>query len=215
MKLNSIFDPNNFFFQDLARLVDIVGLSLAWTFLCLPVVTIGPATAALYHTVVKGLRGKDERVFLRFFRSFRENLKQGLAATAICLVPAGALGLGYSVMLANRGTALGDMMYIIYYVLMMLPIGIACYVFPLLGRFTFTTKDLFRTAARLAVIHLPTTAVVVLVTVESAVFILERWWPACFLPVAAAFVTSLLLERVFGKYLPGEDADTGEETGGA
>lgn len=207
MRRSSIFDPGNMFFRDLALAVDVVGLSLAWTLLCLPVITIGPASAALYHTVVKGLRERDDRVFFRFFRSFWENLRLGAAATAICLVPAAALALGYSIMYANRGTAVGEVMYAVYYVVMMLPIAVVCYLFPLLGRFTFSLKALFRTAAQLAAAHLPTTAAVVVITVESAVLIIERWWPACFLPVAAAFVTSLLLERVFRKYLP-EDEET-------
>lgn len=209
MNFNRFFDPNHFVFRDLARLVDIVGLSLAWTFLCLPVITIGPATAALYHTVVKGLREKDDRIFIRFFRSFWENLGLGAAATVLCLIPAVVLALGYSIMYANRGTPVGEIMYAIYYVVLLLPIGVVCYLFPLLGRFRFTLKELFGTAAKLAMIHLPSTVVVALITVESVVFLLERWWPACFLPVAAAFLTSLLLERVFRKYLPEEE--DGEE----
>ena len=44
-------------------MVDIVGLSILWTFLCLPIVTAGPATAALYYTVVKCLRRRDSGAF--------------------------------------------------------------------------------------------------------------------------------------------------------
>ena len=47
-----IFNPNNLFFQGCSKIFDLVVLSALWLALCLPVVTIGPATAALYYTVV-------------------------------------------------------------------------------------------------------------------------------------------------------------------
>ena len=47
-----VFDPDNLFWRIMARGVDFVGLSIFWIALCLPVVTIGPATAALYYTFV-------------------------------------------------------------------------------------------------------------------------------------------------------------------
>ena len=51
MGLRGIFDPENGFFRTLSRMVDVVGLSLLWVALSLPLVTFGPACAALYHTV--------------------------------------------------------------------------------------------------------------------------------------------------------------------
>ena len=51
MGLRGIFDPENGFFRTLSRMVDVVGLSLLWVVLSLPLVTFGPACAALYHTV--------------------------------------------------------------------------------------------------------------------------------------------------------------------
>ena len=56
-----VFDPENGWWAFLGRMVDLVGLSLAWAFLSLPVVTFGPATSALYYTVVKCFRQKENR----------------------------------------------------------------------------------------------------------------------------------------------------------
>ena len=43
-----VFDPDNLFWRLLSRGVDFVGLGLFWIALCLPVVTIGPATDPHY-----------------------------------------------------------------------------------------------------------------------------------------------------------------------
>ena len=45
--MGEFFNPEKGVWAWLSTLVDICGLSILWTFLCLPAVTIGPATAAL------------------------------------------------------------------------------------------------------------------------------------------------------------------------
>ena len=45
--MGRILDPENRFFQAVSWLSDLLGLSLLWIFLSLPLVTCGAATAAL------------------------------------------------------------------------------------------------------------------------------------------------------------------------
>ena len=90
------FHPDNIIFRALARLVDLVGLSLLWAVCSIPLVTLVPATAALYHALYRVFRKKDEdRSFRLFFRSLRENLRQGVPASLICLGAAWALYILY------------------------------------------------------------------------------------------------------------------------
>lgn len=197
-----IFDPNNGFFRTLSRIVDVVGLSLLWLFLSLPVVTAGPATAALYRTVVAVFHEKDDRVFTRYLRSFRENLKVGIPAGLICVVVGVILAYGFEIMYAHRSGGLEVVAYAMYYIAMILPLGMACYLFPLLGRFTFSLSGLFVTSLQMALAHLPTTLVVVAVTVVGVLFMLQRLWAFFFLPVVLTLVVSCFLERVFKKHIP-------------
>ena len=74
-------------------------------------------------------------------------------------------------------------------------------LFPLMGRFDAPLKDTLRTAALLTFHHLPSTIVLVLLTVETAVSLLERWWPVFFAPALWALLSSLFMERIFPKYL--------------
>ena len=197
-----IFDPNNVIFRTLARMVDIVGLSLLWTGLTLMIIPAGPATAALYHTVVRAFREGDDSVFFRYVKSLRTNLKVGIAAGLICTVLGFILVLGFEIMYAHRATGMQAMAYAIYYVVMVLPLGVACYLFPLLGRFTFSLKELFVTALQLTLAHLPTTVIVVLLTAEGVVYMINHIWAFTFAPVILMFLTSLFLEPVFQKHMP-------------
>lgn len=200
-----IFNPENLFFRILSRGVDLVGLSLLWLLCCMPLVTIGPASAALYYTVVKVFRHRKDEAFRTYLRAFRDNLKQGIPVTLISIPVAIFLAWGYNVMSNNVSTSQGVVMYMMYYVILVVPAGICCYLFPLMGRFAFLTKDLIRTSMIMTFRHLPSTVIVVMLTIEMIVFTLERWWPVLFTPVLTAILVSLFLERIFPKYLSGDE----------
>ena len=96
----------------------------------------------------------------------------------------------------NAWLALGLM------VALVLPLGVLCWLFPLLGRFEYGVRDLFRTAFQLALVHLPSTVVIVLLSAQAAVFCIRHWWPALFMPAVTMLLVSLFTERVFQKYVP-------------
>ncbi len=207
-----IFDPENGFFSALSSLVDIVGLSILWAVLCLPVVTIGPATAALYHTMYYVFREHASGTFGRFFRSLWKNLKQGVLATLI-LIPAAfllvLLDFWYGQMAGQGG--MGTLAYGYFLVLAAVLIGFVCWLFPLLGRFTFTLKQLFSTAARMAVAHLPTTILAAALTVATIMAVLWRMILLFVLPAVLALVLSYPLERAFRKHITPPEEEPEEE----
>lgn len=62
-----IFNPENDFWRLIEKLVDLFLLSVFWLVCSLPVFTLGPATAALYRTVVRCIRGASARAGACFF----------------------------------------------------------------------------------------------------------------------------------------------------
>ncbi len=203
-----VLNPDNLLWRLISRGVDFVGLSIFWAALSLPVVTAGPATAALYYTVVKTFRQKEEGAFGIYWKSFVQNLRRGIPATLIFLPVLLMIFWGYSVMYANTGSDFGAAMFVAYYVALIIPLGLFCYLFPIMGRFDMKLGQLFKTSFALALRHLPSTVVIVLLTVEMVVFVLNRWWPILFVPVLTMLLISLFLERIFPKYLSDEDRAT-------
>jgi len=204
--MNSLFDPNNVFFRALSWMVDIVGISFLWLLLCVPVVTIVPATAALYHTCALCVRRGEDGAFSRYLRSFRRNLRQGCVLTAPLAVLAVLLYLGYGVMFAASSQVGGyaTVMYGVYSVALLLPLGVACWLSPLLGRFEFGSGELCRTAVYLTLRHLPTTVFAVAVVLAAAFGCFVCMPLLLLLPVAAAVLLSFPMERVFRRYQPEE-----------
>lgn len=201
-----VFDPDNLFWRLISRFVDFVGLGLFWLLLCFPIVTIGPSTTALYYTVVKVFRQKETASFRIFWNAFRDNLKKGCIATLICIPFCAMFALGYMVMdlVKNQGAA-GAVMFVAYWVVLLIPAGTLCWLFPILARFESGLKQTFRTAFILALRHLPTTFVLVLLNMYLIIFTIEQWWPVLFIPVFLTLLCSLFEERIFLKYLNEEE----------
>lgn len=213
--MGGFFNPEKGVWSALSTMVDVCGLSILWLLLCLPVVTIGPATAALYFALVTCVRRQEPGAFGSYFRSFRENLRVGVPATLLCAAAALPLAAGFTVMRLHRGDQGGALLYGAYCVAMLLPVGTLCWLFPLLGRFTFGVRQLFVTAFQLTVRHLPSTAAVVLLALLAAPYCAVYWWPALFLPSVVMLIDSLFFERAFRRYAPelsGEE-EPDEETG--
>lgn len=206
-----IFNPDNWFYRSTEKLVDLVFLSVFWLGCSIPVVTIGPATAALYNAVVRCIRGDERNSWGVFLRTFRAELKAGALAT-LAVLPAAAVlvflqGLIYQTAVTSAGAAL----YAAYRVFLLLPLGMACYLFPVLSRFTFRTGGLLLSSAKLAVAHLPS-------TVALGLLLGLAIWVCSFLPLLAvvlpavmALVQSLFLERIFRPYILAQRGETPEK----
>lgn len=132
----------------------------------------------------------------------RLNFKVG-ALTSLAVLAAAVLlyGLGnFLYRLALTGKA-GVVLYYAYLLLLLLPIGMISYLFPVLSRFTFGAGGLIGTCWKLALNHLPSTLLLGLLTAAAAWACLSFWIPVLVLPAVAALLASLPLERIFRPYL--------------
>ena len=85
------FDPEGLLWKPLGFVGELVTTSLLWGLCSIPLVTIGPATTALYDTVVHAILRKDDGLFSRFFATFRRELKTGVITTLLWVVIAALL----------------------------------------------------------------------------------------------------------------------------
>ena len=83
-------------------------LNLLWFICCIPIVTIGASTTALYYASLKVVRDEDRSLARMFFRSFRENFRQStilwLILLAAGLVLAGDGYIVYHLRASSAGT---------------------------------------------------------------------------------------------------------------
>lgn len=76
--MNSMFGPETKFFKVTNQIGNILLVSVLWLIGCIPVITIGTSTIAMYYAMVKAVRCEEGYVTKEFFRSYRQNLKTGI-----------------------------------------------------------------------------------------------------------------------------------------
>jgi len=207
--MNSLFNMDNGLFTFLGKLCDIMIVSFVWILLCIPIITIGPATTALYYTSVKVLRGERGYIMGEFFRSFKLNFKRAAIIGLILTVAAAILALDIFAAMNHYldNAKVNSILYGVYIALAILVLSISIYIFPLLSRFDMNIKQLFKASAFMALRHLPSTICMVVVFVGSVFgtgfFVLT----IVLFPAIVSLINSLFLERIFKIYIARGDAE--------
>jgi len=198
----SFFDPQAPFWRGIGKFADILGLSLLWLFLSLPVLTLGAATAALYDAAARCVVGGQNGPFARFWSTFRRELKTGALATLLWGGICALLIWGVWTLRAHivfEGAA-GIAVLALWYAVLLVPGGALCWMFPLLSRFTFTPAALGPTALRLALGYFPRTFLVVVLTLLGVMISLWLMVPMLAIPCLVAMAWAKLMEGVFRKF---------------
>ena len=111
--MDRFFNMDNKFFTFMSRVADLIILNLLCIVCCIPVVTIGPSIAAMFYVTLKMVRNEESYIVRGFFKSFKQNLKQGIVINLIMLVLAVILYVDMSIV-KQMGQPLGQIMNIIF-----------------------------------------------------------------------------------------------------
>lgn len=210
------FSGKNPLFQFTGEVLDVVVLSFLWLLCSLPIVTIGPATAALYYSCVKCLRCHEPEPYRNFFRAFRENLRTGLGASVLWIFIMVLLAAGdFYLHLFALGTEAKawELARLVYRILLLFPAAMLTVSFPLLSRFSCSTHELFSTSLRLTFRHMPQMLLAGLINGIMVLLTIWGWyfWLMLLLPAIDMLLVSLLYEPIFRKYTPEEEIPEGGE----
>ena len=199
----NLFGPNSGLMIFMTHLTDLIFLSVFWLLCCFPVVTIGPACAALYDAAVRTFRRGEEKPWTRFWHSFRQNVKVGIPATIVWGAATAALGYGMiQVWNGFAGGTVSQMVFAAVFFLGFLAMGILSVMFPLLSRFETTLGQLISNTLRLGIANLPRTLGLAAVTAGSAVLCVRFVWPLFILPCCGAWLASFCVEPMLKPFMP-------------
>lgn len=195
--MRSAFNPESLVWKPLGYLGDLVMLSLLWTVFSIPVVTLGPASAALYDAAVHSIRRKEETVLARFFSTFKRELKQGIISTLIMAAAAAVLlGVPLFLLRARGGAYLLAVMLVLAFFLLC----VLCWLWPVLSRFEMGLGALLNTSVRLAFGHILRSAAMAVLWAAAIYAGLRFVAPFFVCPALAALLSSYLIEPVFRRY---------------
>lgn len=210
--MGELFNLDNKFFQGINKIVDCVCLSFLWLLLCIPVVTAGAATTALYYTINKVIRNNRSYIWKEFWHAFRTNFKQSTLVWLILIFIYAIMGIDCYIMFqfAKAGVSYGSL-YIVFAVLMLIVTMWANYLFPYMARFENTLKAVLKNCVIMALLNLGK-SFVLLVLLLVALVVAYVFFPAIMiLPAVYMLLANLILEKVFVKYMTPEDIEAEKE----
>ena len=205
MAFKDNFRGDSAYTQIMTKIFNIFWLSILWLLCCIPVVTIGASTIALYYVMLKLVKDEETTVTREFFHSFKQNFLQSLPVTVIFLVAVAVLVADFHILGTSGGQSGASFMYGFCIVLGIVCAAVFSYVFPLLSKFDNTIKKTFENAARLAASHIAQTLMITAVNLLPVIWFLVSpqtfsaiFWIWVFVGGGVqAFVNSLLLGKIF------------------
>lgn len=197
-----LFSYGGDYFYYMEKIFDTAALNLLWLLFCLPVITVGASTAALYDTVHKqGVQDKGYVVKV-FFRSFGRNFKPSCGLWGIFAAAAIIFQLNLGIVSAKMDGDGAVFLLLLYSMCLLFAIGTQLYAFPALSRFSMPAGWILKVSIYMCLRHLPRTILLVLVTAVSVMLV---WW--CFplvllLPAPIHRIYHCLIEPVLAEHTP-------------
>lgn len=213
--MGKLFNLDSPILRVLGTLADMCLLNIMTILCCLPVFTAGAAITAMHYVLLKMVRNEEGYVWKDFWKSFKENLWQGMAIGSIllifvafflvdCYIFKGMVETVSVPMLAIAG-AFALFLYMIY-----------LYAFPLLAHFHNTVLGTIKNAFFVGVMAFPQTILMMIVTALPIVLIYQY---AQILPLvimfgftAPAYFCAWMYSKTFKKIEPKTEETVSEET---
>ena len=213
--MDRFFNMDNKFFTFMSRVADLIILNLLCIVCCIPVVTIGPSIAAMFYVTLKMVRNEESYIVRGFFKSFKQNLKQGIVINLIMLAAALLLYFDISICRSTPGT-IGKVLMVLFMMILVVYLMIFLYIYPVLAKFYNTIKNTFTNAFLMSIRHLPYTLLMAVITlIPLAVFFVPnvRAQSLLFMVLILfgisleAFINGHFLVKIFDNYIT-EDTDS-------
>ena len=144
----NFFNENNLIFVALNKIGDIILANLLFILCSIPLVTIGPSLTALYHCMLRTVKGNNNGTVKTFFRAFRQSFRQSL------IVWLGLVVVGLLLFLDTRFLLQTGSVVIL-----------ALYIFPVIAAFTNTLRNLLKNAFLFAFMHFPSTLTIAVISI--------------------------------------------------
>ena len=183
-----------------AKVPEIVCLSLVWLVSCLPVITVIPASTALYDAVVNCTLGDDIGPFRRFFAAFKNSLLRGIPMSLLWGVVIFLYVNTYLFTLAYaEQSQVMLVLSLVYIAVGILPLGALSWVVPLFAEYDYRFWELQRTALSVMTLRMPMTLVMEAIFIAGVVACLSVPYLLLVIPALIPAAQSFVVKRVFGQ----------------
>lgn len=218
--MRKVFNFDGPVFSFMSRLADLTWLNLIYIICCIPIITIGAATTALYYVTLKMAKDEESYITKSFFKSFKDNFKQAtliwLIFFVIIMISLTDLFVinGGSVAAIFNSSSVSNVVLVAIGMMGIIVIFTLVYVFPLLAQFDNTIVNTIKNAFFISIRHLPYTVAMIVIGIIPWVIMYN--FVAMYILVLVvfalvAYINSRFFNKIFVRYMPKEEIEEVEE----
>ncbi len=195
MNRPNLFQIGSVITQFFEKILQLLLLSVLWIIFSIPVITMGPASTALYATLENCVKPDKGHVVSEFLIAFKENFYKSfwVGISMLAYAALAFANLYIAVNYLNTGTFLDGVYPYISFSFFVPLILVYAYVFPVVSLYKFSAKRYLITALILAVRFFPVTILILLLSVATIVVILYAPLSGLLLPGLFALIKSYFI----------------------
>lgn len=215
--MKNLLNLDSPFIQFLMDVADLMILNLTYLVFCIPIVTIGAATAALYRVMLNYAKDETANPIRQFWRAFCENLKPATILFLIMLIPMACLL--YYIMAIVSAVYSGSMaMFLLICIAALLIMMIWSFLWPMQAQFENNIGNTLKNSILLSVGHFPRAILMSVINFFPLMLMLLlpelfirafMLWVLLGFSVSAKINTKLVL-KVFAPFLQTTDTQNSE-----
>lgn len=209
-----LFNLERPFWRWMNRIPQIVVLSLFFYICCIPVVTIIPASCALFDAISRCTVPDESGCYARFWRTFRRELKQGILLTIFWLVIALIALYGDQVLSLNaKNNSTFAILSLGYRIMLLSMVAYLGWLIPLESRYYHSFAKLHLNALSFYFARLPGTLLMLFMTASVLIFSIAHpltYFLLALAPGLIAVFHSFPVEKAFRKAFPADYDANGE-----
>lgn len=215
--MQKLFSMDSKFMRIMGRVGDLILLNFIFLITCVPIITIGAATTALYTVCFRFGTDREEGTVKSYFIAFKENFKQATVLWLILLLVLGTAVINFLVFFVMPAPL--HYTCIFFGMVFILAFFVVSYIFPLLSQFESKSMMLFKNALIMSLGYLPRSLVIAALNILPFVLLLTAiytflqfsfiWFMLYFSTVA--YLNCKLLHKVFAPYTTELEPDQQED----
>ncbi|MGM0877880.1 MAG: YesL family protein [Bacillota bacterium] len=198
-------------YRFLTRLAELILLNGIFLIFCIPIITIGASTTALYSVTLKMVKNEESGVWSGFVQAFKKNFKQSTIIWIFLVIVGLVLLIDYTYLQSYDGRfSLIVMLSLFFFTFVYLLL--TSLIFPYVARFKNTVKESVVNVLKIAVANPYPTILVLIISIGPVVlmflspylFVFKLYLNIFFGFSVVAYLNSFLIRNIYEKYEDGK-----------
>lgn len=185
-----------------SKIFDVLAIGLLWVLCCLPLITAGASSTALYYAMVKCVKRNDGYAVREFFKAFKLNFKPATVLWIVFAALIFLMQLNVGILMKKTSGLTGLFFIVFYSAVCIYVIVMMLYAFPALSRFEMSAGWIFKLSLYMAVRYLLHSVMLLVILGMALLFVWKIPMLLFIVPGPTAFLMSEFLEGPLKRHEP-------------